>query len=90
MIYRLPSFERAVARLSPAQQTAVQAALRQLPEAFGHPHRHAGFGLRPFGRYFECRAGLDVRVLFLVDHGDFFLATAGNHDHIRAYIKNNR
>lgn len=64
--------------------------LQQLAEAFGHPHRHAGLGLRPFGRYFECRAGLGLRVLFLVDQGNFFLVTVGNHDHIRSYIKNNR
>jgi hypothetical protein len=90
MIYRLPSFERAFSRLTPAQRAAAEAGLRQLPQAFGHPHHHTGLGLRPFGRYFECRAGLGLRVLFLADHGDFFLVTVGLHDQIRAYIKNNR
>jgi hypothetical protein len=89
-MFRLPSFERAFRRLIPLQQAAVDEVLRQLPDAFGHPHRHAGIGLRPFGRYFECRAGLRLRVLFLVDQGDFFFVTVGNHDQIRAYIKNNR
>lgn len=89
-MFRLPSFDRAFRRITPAQQTAVNAVLEQLPGAFGHPHRHAGLGLRPFGRYFECRADLGLRVLFLVDQGDFFLVTVGNHDQIRGYIKNNR
>ena len=89
-MFRLPSFARAFRRLTPTQQAAVNEVLGQLPGAFGRPHRHAGLGLRPFGRYFECRAGLGLRVLFLVDQGDFFLATVGNHDQIRSYIKNNR
>lgn len=89
-MFRLPSFERAFRRLNSAQQTAVEALLQKLPDAFGRPHRHVGFGLRPFGRYFECRAGLGLRMLFLVARGDFFLVTVGNHDAIRAYIKNNR
>jgi mRNA-degrading endonuclease RelE of RelBE toxin-antitoxin system len=89
-MFRLPSFDRAFRRLTPEQQAAVNAVLQQLPGAFGQPHRHAGLGLRPFGRYFECRAGLGLRVLFLVDEGAFFLVTVGSHDQIRSYIKNNR
>jgi hypothetical protein len=88
-MFRLPSFERAFRRLTRAQQAAVNAVLRRLPGAFGHPHRHAGLGLRPFGRYFECRAGLGLRVLSLLDEGEFFLVTVGNHDQVRSYIKNN-
>ena len=89
-MFRLPSFERAFRRLTTTQKAAVTAVLQQVPGAFGHPHRHVGLGLRPFGRYFECRAGLGLRVLFLVDQGDFFLVSVGNHDHIRNYFKNNR
>jgi hypothetical protein len=74
-MFRLPSFDRAFRRLTRAQRPGVNAVVQQIPGAVGHPHRHAGLGLR---------------IRFLVDQGDFFLATVGNHDQIRRYIKNNR
>jgi len=89
MTFQQPSFQRAWKKLAPAAQTAVTAAVARLETSFGRPHLHAGIGLRPFGRYFELRAGLGLRVLFLVDGGDFFLITVGSHDHVRAYLKNN-
>ncbi len=90
MIYRLPSFDRAFQRLTAPQQAEVRSAVEQIPQAFGHPHRHAGLGLRPFGPYFECRVGRALRVLFLAEQADFILATVGNHNQVRAYLKNNR
>ena len=89
-IYRLATFDRAFNRLTPDQQEMVRAAVNQIPKAFGHPHHHAGIGLRAFGPYFECRASRGLRILFLFDHGDFVLVTAGSHDQVRAYLKNNR
>lgn len=61
MIFRLPSFDRVFRRLAAPQQASVDAASQDLPGAFGHPHRHVGLGLRPFGRYFECRGGISVQ-----------------------------
>lgn len=90
MIYTQRTFDRAFARLDPRQQEAVRTAISQIPVSFGRPHRHGGIGIRPFGQYFECRVGLALRVLFMVDSGSFVLITVGDHNHIRAYIKNNR
>jgi hypothetical protein len=90
VIYSLPSFDRARRRLSPPQEAALVAALARLETAFGHPHLHAGLGLRPFGRYFEFRIGLQLRSLFLPESGDLLLVIVGTHDQIRAYIRNNR
>jgi hypothetical protein len=90
MICQLPSFERAYGKLMPAAQSAVTDAIAQMAAAFGRPHLHGGIGLRPFGRYYELRAGQNLRVLFIVEGGDFFLATVGNHDQVRNYLKNNR
>lgn len=39
---------------------AVNAAIARLESVFGRPHLHSGIGLRPFGKYFEFRAGLDL------------------------------
>lgn len=90
MIYQLPSYERAWRRLGPAERLRVNQAVGRLEAAFGRPHSHSGLGLRAFGRYWELRAGLDLRVLLLAEGGDFFLVTLGSHDELRAYLKHNR
>lgn len=71
------------------QQTAVNAAIGRLPEIFGRPHLHSGIGIRPFGGFYECRVGRDLRVLFVFDEGDFILVTAGNHDAVARFIRDN-
>ncbi|HEY5345966.1 MAG TPA: hypothetical protein VIK62_06440 [Verrucomicrobiae bacterium] len=57
-------------------------------QAFGRPHLHSGIGLRAFGKYFEFRAGLELRILFLAEGGDLHLCFVGNHNQVRAFIKN--
>jgi hypothetical protein len=87
VIYVRPRFERARRKLTLSQQAAVNAAVTRLEAAFGRPHEHSGLGLRVFGRYFEARAGLRLRVLFLQESGDLFLCFVGNHEQVRAFIK---
>ena len=89
MIYCQPSFTRRYNRLTSQHRSRVDAAVARLEDAFGRPHLHAGVGIRPFGRYLEFRAGLDLRVLFLPEGGDLFLMCVGNHDEIRSYVKGN-
>ena len=88
-IYQRPAFLRALRRLPEATQERVRLRARKAAEVFGHPHQHAGIGLRPFGRYFEFRVGLDLRRLFLVDGGDMHLVIVGNHNDIASYVRNN-
>lgn len=88
MIYTRPKYRRAFNSLTLQQQAAVNAAVSRLESAFGWPHLHSGIGLRPFGKYFEFRSGLDLRVLFLPEDGDLYLCFVGNHNQIRAFIKN--
>jgi hypothetical protein len=87
MIYLRPRYERAWRKLTPSQQAEVNAAVARLQAAFGRPHEHSGLGIRAFGRYFEFRAGLGLRVLFLNEKGDLFLCFVGNHEQVRAFIK---
>ena len=89
MILTRPSYQRAFQRLSPPQQTAVNAAIGRLQDIFGRPHLHSGIGIRPFGGFYECRVGRDLRVLFVFDEGDFVLVTAGNHDAVTRFIRDN-
>lgn len=50
------------------------------------PSEHNGFSLLRSG---EFRAGLDLRILALPESGDFFLMCVGDHEEVRAYVKNN-
>ena len=66
----------------------MDAAIGRFAGSVGQPHLHSGIGLRPFGRYMEFRAGLHLRILVLAEGGDFFLVCVGDHDEVRAYLKN--
>ena len=89
MILKRPLFERAYRRLTSDQRFAVGAAIAKLEQSFGRPHEHAGIGVRSIGSFFECRAGLQLRVLFLARDGDLVLVTVGNDDAIRTFVKEN-
>jgi hypothetical protein len=84
-----PSFERRYQALSESDQRLCDAAVGALPAAFGDPHRHAGLGLRALRRGVdECRASQAVRILF-TRHGDtLLLHTTGDHDTVRAWLRN--
>ena len=87
MIYTRTSFDRRYKKLSPRERARVDSAISRFASVLGRPHEHAGIGVRPFGRYLEFRAGLDLRILALPESGDFFLVCVGDHDSIRAYVK---
>jgi hypothetical protein len=88
VIFTRPKFDRAFRALTGVQQTAVTIAIARVESVFGRPHLHSGTGLRPFGKYFEFRAGRDLRILFLAEGGDLHLCFVGNHDQVRAFIRN--
>ena len=50
---------------------------------------HCGIGIRPFGGFYECRIGRDLRVLFAFDGGDFALVTVGDHNAVARFIRDN-
>ncbi|MGA2604708.1 MAG: hypothetical protein ABSG14_10810 [Verrucomicrobiia bacterium] len=59
-----------------------------LQESLGHPHRHAGLGIRKLiSSYFEMRVGLDVRVIFRLDVDAITFVFAGTHDEVRRFLK---
>lgn len=88
-IYQRPAFIRALRKLPEATQERARLRARQAAAVFGHPHQHAGIGLRSFGRYFEFRIGLDLRCLFLIEAGDMHLVIVGDHNAIAGYVRNN-
>jgi len=60
----------------------------ELRGTLGQPHRHSGLGLRKLhANLFECRAGLEIRLLFQVEHGLITFVFAGDHDAVRRYAR---
>ena len=85
-----PSYARSLKTFSNQDLTDIKSAVAQLPELIGAPHIHSGLSLRKLRpSIFEIRAGLRIRVVFAREAGDIVLAFAGNHNQVRAWLKEN-
>ena len=78
-------------RLRPkARRREIGAAIQRVLESWGHPHVHAGIGIRRLTKtIFECRVGLDERLAFIViaTPAELVFFFLGNHDEIRKLIR---
>jgi hypothetical protein len=75
-------------RLSKAERTECLLALCELPESFGQPHLHGGFGIRKLAnKLFEFRGNLELRFIFQNRADDLFISFPGNHDEVRALLQ---
>ena len=83
------SWRRYAKALTEEQLFDLAGRLRQLQEAFGQPHRHAGIGLRKLrGNVYELRLSRDLRVLFLhIKPNILRLVMCGNHVDVRRFLK---
>jgi len=85
-----PSYLRSLKNFSSKEITEINSAIARLPEALGKPHLHQGLSVRKLRRaIFEVRAGLHTRILFVQESGDIVLAFAGDHNQVRAWLKEN-
>ena len=81
-------FLRAAKKLPKGDRARVQDAIDATAAAWGHPHAHAGAGIRRLKRNaFESRAGLHIRLLFFAEPGRLIFHGLGNHDDIQNLIK---
>jgi len=70
------------------REIEVAKTLAEVQAGFGNPHRHAGLGIRKLGRdLFECRIGLELRLIFPARKGVITFDFAGNHQEIRNYLR---
>jgi mRNA-degrading endonuclease YafQ of YafQ-DinJ toxin-antitoxin module len=82
-------FLQSLAALSDADHARVEQALLELQKLWGAPHRHSGLSIRKLtGCYFECRAGLDLRIVYRVTIDGLEIVMAGNHDDVRRLLRN--
>lgn len=84
-----PQFRRRARQLSQDQRRQVAGASDALREAFGHPHRHGGLGVRKLGgNLHEFRVGRDLRVVFELQGSRAEFVMIGNHDEVRRFLMN--
>ena len=84
----MPVFRKQLAELERPARHDVGLALLEFTERFGKPHEHGGIGIRKMiPGIFECRAGLQLRIV-VSDAPDSLRAEfIGNHDEIRRWIR---
>ena len=83
-----PRYLRTIRGLTAADRSRVQHALLVLQEAFGQPHLHAGIGIQRLRKnLFECRAGLELRILFFAEKGTLQIYDVMSHAQVRALLR---
>ena len=82
------SFRRDVRKLPKSRRRDIARAIAAVRDGFGKPHFHSGLGVRRLRRnYFECRAGLDLRLVFRAERGRLTFFAAGDHDAVHRLLK---
>lgn len=82
-------FQQAYRRLTPPEQDLVDAALRQLQTYLQAGQAPVGLGLkRLHRRTYEVRAGLALRVVYVVEGNTVYVALLGRHDEVQRFLKN--
>jgi len=82
------SFRAAVSGPPKSRRREVARTIDAARDGFDSPHLHSGLGIRRLRRnYFECRAGLQIRLIFRADPGVLVFLTAGDHKHVRNFLK---
>ena len=86
-----PSWKRWAKHRSDTELEEIAHRLAELVATFGKPHAHAGLGLRRLRENaFEFRISRGLRVVFLFFKPNRLqLMMAGNHDEVRAWLKDN-
>jgi mRNA-degrading endonuclease RelE of RelBE toxin-antitoxin system len=83
-----PRFRKRVAKLSAADRKQFAQSLRALQDGFGSPHLHSGVGIRRLGKdLFECRAGLQWRIVFFAEKGLVTAFDVMTHDEVKAWLR---
>jgi hypothetical protein len=82
-------FQKSVRGKNVADRKIIGEAINAAREAWGHPHLHAGTGIRRLrGNFFECRSGLKTRLVFQwLEEGTLYFHLEANHDEIRRFLK---
>lgn len=82
-------FLKSLRALGDEDHARVEEALNRLQKIWGAPHQHTGLSIRRLqGSYFECRAGLDLHIVYLLRIDGLEIVFVGNHDDMRRFLRN--
>lgn len=82
------SFDRCYKKLPPIEQDAVDKAIKDLKKFFSNDVQKEGLGLkRLWWKFWEIRASIKIRLLFLFEGDNISFVIVGNHDDIRKYLE---
>lgn len=83
-----PLFRRTARRYHGADLDQIQDVLNAIQNGFGKPHTHAGLGIRKMrDNWFECRAGLEIRLVFWAGKGHLIFHLAGDHSEVKRFFR---
>jgi len=82
---------RQLASLPPHARALCQESIFGVVESFGRPHVHLGLGIRKLRHsVFECRAGLDLRIVFRDCPESLRIEFIGTHDEVQKELKSGK
>ena len=85
----IPACSRRLENFPMAKDAPSNPPWMQLQTGFGKPHQHSGLGIRRLREdFFECRAGLDLRILFLAERGMLTAYDVMTHSEIQKFLRN--
>ena len=85
---RTKAFLRSLRGRQDSDLQAAAAAMNHTAEIFGKPHLHSGTDIRRLAKnLFECRAGLELRLLFKREGDALVFVFARNHDDVQDYLR---
>ena len=81
-------FRNRVREFPKARRREIARVIDAVRDGFGIPHLHSGLGIRRLRHdYFECRVGLQLRLVFRLRKGVLYFITAGSHDEVEAFMR---
>jgi len=84
----LKSFRRCLKAHDDETLGEVLKSMNLAASVFGQPHLHSGRGIRDLRQgIYECRAGLDLRLVFRRKDDALVFEFAGTHNEVRAWVK---
>ena len=86
-----PEALRRLTELPRPSRDLCQDAIFAVVEAFGRPHTHLGLGIRKLKpSLFECRAGLNLRILFRDRPDSLCITFIGTHDEVQKELRSGK
>lgn len=77
-------------QLPKTERRKVGTAIESVRANWGRPHLHVGAGVRRLvADLYECRVGLQSRLLFQNVGSSLYLHFLGNHDEVQKFLRSN-